>query len=200
MISCIFQFLSFHREVKEEREQRLFDELTLSYSDQLVQTVTDDLLASLAEETNSLCMKKRILNQLGAAARTLRLAKHWKVWIGRYARRVRLKNTLENFPIAPAMVDSSELLKTLLPSRSSSGIVDDAFFLTKKARLSVEPVTAVDKKRKRFGDRLRATARLVDLKHQMAWKAMDLVAVLTSRMDAELSKTTTKNMGIFRLL
>jgi hypothetical protein len=174
-------FLCF-REVQSQLQEESRQRMTAVVRDEITEDVGQVFAAEVAEQVWDLEIRKQDLNDVRYTVELLRVNNFFKIWWKRYMKQVRLKTAMQNFPSAPSHNNAEEQVNSMLPWRPSGEISEDAFYVGKKARLSVEPPRVINSRQKINMNRIDLRKLLLRLKHDRAWRPLDLPKLVSEQL------------------
>lgn len=173
--NCLYYF----REVKAQLKKECIERVTVDINNELVKEILTEMVADTADDVFETDVKQR-LKQLYDLERLVKLShagRFWNKWKNEYKAVTKLKRAMEEFPCAPNMQSQKEQLQTLL-NVGDERIMDRKFFVSKRAKLTIETPLEIEKHRKETETCALVHRLYRNLLHQTAWAPLDLGRVV----------------------
>ncbi|XP_064632877.1 germinal-center associated nuclear protein-like [Lineus longissimus] len=177
-------------QLHEESKQRV----AVVVQDEITEDACKSLAAEVAKEVIDLEIRKQELEDVKYTVQLFRVNNFFKIWRKRYVKQVRLKTAMHNFPSAPSRYSVKEQVTCLLPWRPSDEIARDAFYVGKKARLSIEPPRSISLRQQVNMNHIDLRNLLQGLRHHRAWKPFDLPNLVGEKLIGLLGGRSKKEL------
>lgn len=178
-------------ELKEQQKARC----SIDVNEDLVEDVLSEIVQSVSADVYQKDVVER-LQELAEIEKCIQLqiaGRFLQAWKKEFSARQKLKRGMLTFPSNPGMDTAAEQVDMLIPDRRQEGIVDNSFYITNEARLSLASSIELADQRWVGAKVLTAHELYRNLCHCKSWQPFDMATLVGSTIKRKLTRKLKGN-------